>query len=70
MQKNQYFDLKLIKTMDRDLISIALQEIVLRECKGLKEVQQYLRMKYRIEADDLVLKRRLEKILQSEKAVA
>ena len=56
--------------MDRDLISIALQEIVLRECKGLKEVQQYLRMKYRIEADDLVLKRRLEKMLQTEKAVA
>lgn len=56
--------------MDRDLISMALQEIVLREGKDLKEVQQYLRMKYRIEADDLVLNRRLEKMLQTEKAVA
>ncbi|HSF52452.1 MAG TPA: hypothetical protein VLA71_01805 [Algoriphagus sp.] len=56
--------------MDRDLISLALQEIVIREGKGLKEVQQYLRMRYRLEAEDLVLKRRLEKMLQSEKAVA
>lgn len=56
--------------MDRDLISLALQEIVLRNGKDLKEVQQYLRMKYRIEADDLVLKRRLEKIIHTEQAVA
>lgn len=56
--------------MDRDLILLALQEIVLRDGRDLKEVQQYLRMKYRIEADELVLKRRLEKIVQAEKAVA
>lgn len=56
--------------MNRDLILTALQEIVFRDGKDLKEVQQYLRMKYRIEADELVLKRRLEKILQTEKAVA
>jgi len=56
--------------MNRDLILTALQEIVLQDGKDLKEVQQYLRMRYRIEADELVLKRRLEKILQTEKAVA
>jgi hypothetical protein len=56
--------------MERDLILLALQEIVLRDGKDLKEVQQYLRMKYRIEAEDLVLKRRLDNMLQSEKAVA
>ncbi len=62
---NQTFD-----AMDRDLISKALQEIVLRDGKDLEKAKQYLRMKYRLEADDLVLKRRLEKILQTEKAVA
>lgn len=56
--------------MNRDLITIALTEIVLRDGKDLKEVQQYLRMRYRLEADELVLKRRLEKMLQTEKAVA
>ncbi|SEF70945.1 hypothetical protein [Algoriphagus boritolerans] len=56
--------------MNRDLITLALQEFVLRDGKELNEVQQYLRMKYRIEADQLVLKRRLEKLLQTEKAVA
>lgn len=56
--------------MNRDLISIALQEFVLRDGKELKEVQQYLRMKYRLDADLLVLKRRLGKMLQTEKAVA
>lgn len=56
--------------MERDLIFIALQEVVLRDGKDLKEVQQYLRMRYRLDADELVLKKRLEKILQTEKAVA
>ncbi len=56
--------------MNRDLISLALQEFVLRDGKELPEVQQYLRMKYRLDADQLVLKRRLEKLLQAEKAVA
>lgn len=60
----------MIEPMDRDLITLALQEIVLRDGKDLKEVQRYLRMKYRLEADDLALKRRLEKILHAEKAVA
>jgi len=56
--------------MNRDIITQTLQEFVLKEGKGLHEVQQYLRMKYRLEADQLVLKIRLEKIQQTEKAVA
>ena len=56
--------------MNRDLISIALQDFIIRDGKDLTEVQQYLRMKYRLDADHLVLKKRLEKLLQTEKAVA
>ena len=56
--------------MNRDLITLALQEFILKEGKELQEVQQYLRMKYRLDADQMVLKRRLEKILQTQKAVA
>jgi predicted transcriptional regulator len=56
--------------MERDLIFLALQEIIFRDGKDLKEVQQYLRMKYRMEVDELVLKRRLEKLIKTEKAVA
>lgn len=56
--------------MNRDLITIAIQEFVLREGKDLKEVQQYLRMRYRLEADIQVLQRRLSKILQTQMAVA
>lgn len=56
--------------MSRDLITLALQESILRDGKSLAEVQQYLRMKYRIEADQIVLERRLKKLLQTEKAVA
>jgi hypothetical protein len=56
--------------MTRDLITIAIQEFVLRDGKDLKEVQQYLRMKYRLDADLTVLRRRLEKMSQTEKAVA
>ena len=56
--------------MERDLITLALQEIIFRDGNDLKEVQQYLRMKYRMDADESVLKRRLEKMLQTEKAVA
>lgn len=56
--------------MNRDLISLALQEFVLRDGKDLKEAQQYLRMRFRIDVEQLVLKKRLEKLLQTEKAVA
>jgi hypothetical protein len=61
---------KIFESMDRDIILQALQEMTLRDGKSLKEVQQYLRMRYRVEVDDLVLKRRLEIIDQTEKAVA
>lgn len=56
--------------MEKDLISLALQEIVLQNGKDLKEVQQYLRMRFQLDADEMVLKRRLEKMMQSGKAVA
>lgn len=56
--------------MNRDLITLALQEFVLRDGKELNEVQQYLRMKYNLDVDQVILKRRLEKMLQIEKAVA
>ncbi|WP_153231763.1 hypothetical protein [Algoriphagus machipongonensis] len=56
--------------MERDLITQALQKICVQENKHLREVQQYLIMKYRIDADQPVLKRRLEKLLSEEKAVA
>lgn len=56
--------------MERDLITQSLQEMVLRGGKDLSEVQQYLRMKYRIEADSTILSQRLKKIMLEEKAVA
>ncbi|MEP0710797.1 hypothetical protein [Algoriphagus sp.] len=56
--------------MQKDLITQALQQLHLQNGKDLKEVSQYLTMKYRIDADDLVLKSRLKKMLEEEKAVA
>jgi hypothetical protein len=56
--------------MENDLIILALQDICIRDNKELKEVHQYLLMKYRMDVDLLVLQRRLEKILSEEKAVA
>ncbi|TDQ14617.1 hypothetical protein DFQ04_3205 [Algoriphagus boseongensis] len=56
--------------MEKDLITQALQEVVLKGGKGLPEVQQYLLMRYRIQTENLVLSKRLEKMLNEEKAVA
>jgi hypothetical protein len=56
--------------MEKDLITQALQEIVLKGGKGLPEVQQYLMMRFRIKTESYVLSRRLKKILNEEKAVA
>ena len=56
--------------MEKDLITQALQTIHLQNGKDLKEVTQYLNMKYRIDADILVLEDRLKKLIQEEKAVA
>ncbi len=49
---------------------MALQELVMKEGKNLGEVKHYLRMKFRMEVDELVLAKRLKKLQQVEKAVA
>ncbi|MBN3581116.1 hypothetical protein JYB64_01880 [Algoriphagus aestuarii] len=56
--------------MERGLITQALHAICLQEGKDVKDVQQYLLMKYRIEVEELVLKKRLEKLMNEGKAVA
>lgn len=56
--------------MEKDLITQAIQTIYLQNGKDLKEVSQYLNLKYRIDAEPLVLQKRLQKMLQEEKAVA
>ncbi|MEB2774949.1 hypothetical protein SYJ56_06505 [Algoriphagus sp. D3-2-R+10] len=56
--------------MEKDLITQALQMIHLRNGKDLKEVSQYLNMKYRVDVDPLVLQSRLKKLILEEKAVA
>jgi len=56
--------------MEKDLITQALQTIHLQNGKNLIEVSQYLNMKYRIDAEPLVLEHRLKKLLLEEKAVA
>lgn len=56
--------------MEKDLITQAIQTIHLQAGKDLQEVAQYLKLKYRIDVDFLVLKNRLAKILMEEKSVA
>ncbi|MFC5626306.1 hypothetical protein [Algoriphagus winogradskyi] len=56
--------------MVKDLITEALQTLHLQHGKDLKEVAQYLKMKYRVEVGLLVLQSRLKKVLLEEKAVA
>ncbi|MBN7814875.1 hypothetical protein [Algoriphagus pacificus] len=56
--------------MERGLINQAIQKICVQEGKEISEAHQYLLMKYRIEVDLLVLKKRYEKMLNEEKAVA
>jgi len=56
--------------MERDLITQSLQQIHLQNGQDLKEVQHYLSLKYRIDADYAILQQRLEKLLLEEKAVA
>ncbi|WP_187176493.1 hypothetical protein [Algoriphagus sp. AK58] len=56
--------------MEKDLITLALQEIILKEGKSIQDVKQYLRMRFRMEVDDLVLSKRLERVVPHEKAVA
>ena len=56
--------------MAKDLITEALQTIHLQHGKDLKEVAQYLKMKYRVDVEPLLLQSRLKKLLLEEKAVA
>lgn len=56
--------------MDSGVINSAIKKLCLTEGKGLNEVIQYLKLKYKIDADEAVLQKRLEKIVTNEKAVA
>lgn len=56
--------------MEEGLINRALKHLVFEKGKDLKEVQQYLLMKFNIEVDKQVLQKRMEKMSNQEKAVA
>lgn len=56
--------------MEEGLINRALKRLVIEEGKDLREVQQYLLMKFRIDVEQLVLQKRLDKMSIQEKAVA
>ncbi|WP_157366906.1 Clr5 domain-containing protein [Algoriphagus vanfongensis] len=56
--------------MEPGIINQAIKKFCLSQGKDLKEVIQYLKLKYQIDADESVLRRRLEKIVDNEKAVA
>lgn len=56
--------------MEKDLINQSLHAICLQNGKSLDEASQYLKMKYRMDVESLILKKRLNKILNDEKAVA
>lgn len=71
MLKISRLELKLLqKIMEEGLINRALKRLVIEEGNDLREVQQYLLMKFRIEVDQLVLQKRLDKMSIQEKAVA
>lgn len=56
--------------MEEGLINRALKRLVIEDGKDLREVQQYLLMKYKIDVEQPVLQRRLEKMSIHKKAVA
>ncbi|MDG1279605.1 MAG: hypothetical protein P8O16_20205 [Algoriphagus sp.] len=56
--------------MEKDLINQSLHTICLQNGKSLDDASQYLKMKYRMDVENLVLEKRLNKILNDEKAVA
>ncbi len=58
------------KPMEEGLINRALKRLVIEEGNHLREVQQYLLMKFKIEVDQSVLQKRLDKMSIQEKAVA
>jgi len=55
--------------MEPGIINKALKQLCIVESKPISEVVQYLKLRYQIDADEMILKR-LEKILNQEQAVA
>ncbi len=56
--------------MENDLITLALKELYFQNQKSLKDVKNYLSLKYKIDLDEAVLELRMSKLSQEEKAVA
>lgn len=56
--------------MEKDLINSSLHSLCIGKGKSIAEVAQYLKMKYRIDLEDALLIKRLNTILEEEKAVA
>lgn len=56
--------------MEKDLINSSLHSLCIENDKSITEVAQYLKMKYRLDIEEAVLMKRLDTIMQEEKAVA
>jgi hypothetical protein len=56
--------------MEKDLINSSLHSLCIQKAKSITEVAQYLKMKYRLDIEEIVLKKRLNNIISEEKAVA
>lgn len=52
------------------IINRALRKLVVENGADLKEVQQYLLLKFKIEVEQEVLQKRVQKFINSGKAVA
>jgi len=63
-------ELKLPKIMEKDLINSSLHALCIQNAKSITEAAQYLKMKYRLDIEEIVLKKRLNNIISEEKAVA
>ncbi|MFT4855797.1 MAG: hypothetical protein ACI9UV_002110 [Algoriphagus sp.] len=63
-------ELKQPKIMEKDLINSSLHSLCIQKAKSITEVAQYLKMKYRLDIEEIVLKKRLNNIISEEKAVA
>jgi len=61
---------KLSKPMEKDLINSSLHSLCVQNAKSITEAAQYLKMKYRLDIEETVLKKRLNDIMHEEKAVA
>ena len=51
--------------MEPGIINKALKQLCIVESKPISEVVQYLKLRYQIDADEMILKKRLEKNSQS-----